>query len=91
MYLFSFDTQRNSRSQFLVMSVGGFIVTGLALVFAYQALPDGLQATRVARGAILFLASLTVFLEFPLVLLSFIRPNALPPVEVFDASPEVAP
>ncbi len=81
-YLFSYDSQRNSRRQFLIMSLSGFAVTGIAVWAVYAALPDGQLATRVARGAVLFLAFLTVVLEFPLVLWSLAR-STIPPVEVF--------
>ncbi|UCE85026.1 MAG: hypothetical protein JSU66_11795 [Deltaproteobacteria bacterium] len=81
-YLFSYDSRRNSRRQFLVMSVGGFIVTGLAVWIAYAWLPDDQLASRVARGLVLFLASLGVFIEFPLVFWALLRPT-LPPVETF--------
>lgn len=81
-YLFSYDSQHNSRRQFLIMSLGGFAVTGIAVWAVYALLPDGQLATRVARGAVLFLALLTVVLEFPLVLWSLARPT-IPPVEVF--------
>ncbi len=87
-YLFSFDSKRNSRRQFLVMSFSGFAVTALAVWLAYGLLPGELLATRVARGAVAFLASLTVFLEIPIVLVSLLRPKALPPVEVFQATPK---
>ena len=83
-YLFSFDTKRNTRPQFLVMSFSGFAVTAIAVWFAYGVLPSDLLATRVARGAILFLTSLTVFIEIPIVIVSLLRPSALPPVEVFE-------
>jgi hypothetical protein len=81
-YLFSYDSQRNDRRQFLVMSLSGFAVTGIAVWAVYAVLPDGQLATRVARGAVLFLAFLTVVLEFPLVLWSLAR-STIPPVEVF--------
>ena len=81
-YLFSYDSKRNSRRQFVVMSLSGFAVTGVAVWAVYAVLPDGQLATRVARGAVLFLASFTVVLEFPLLLWSLARPT-LPPVEVF--------
>lgn len=81
--LFSFDSRANGRRQFLIMSFAGFAMTGLALVVVYNALPEGLLATRVARGAVLFLTALTVVLEFPLVVWSLLRSD-LPPVETFD-------
>ncbi len=82
-YLFSYDVKKDGRGTFLAMSFGGFAVTGAALVVAYGMLPAELLATRVARGSVAFLASLTVLLEFPLVLVSLVRHQSLPTVEVF--------
>jgi len=81
-YLFSYDSKRNSRRQFVLMSLSGFAVTGIAVWAAYALLPDGQLATRVGRGAVLLLASFTLVLEVPLLLWSLARPT-LPPVEVF--------
>ena len=85
-FVFSFDSKKNSRGQFLIMSAGGFIATGLALWAVYGLLPDAQLATRVARGGVLFLAFLGVILELPLVAWSLLRSD-LPPVETFR--PEV--
>ncbi len=74
--LFTFDSRRSTLAQFLIMSIGGFLVTGLFLLLVYWVLPDGLLATRVARGSILFLASLTVLLEFPLVAIGVLQGRA---------------
>ena len=81
-YLFSYDSARNSRKQFLAMSLAGFVVTALAIIVAYGPLAEPLQSARVARGAIAFLASLTVFIEIPLLVFSFFS-SKLPPVETF--------
>ncbi len=81
-YLFSFDSRGNSRRQFVVMSFTGFVVTGLVVAFVFGVLPGDLLATHVARGVVVVLASLTVFLEFPLVVWSLFRASP-PPVEVF--------
>lgn len=83
-YLFSFDSRHNTRKQFLAMSFGGFVVTGLAVWCAYGALSEPLQAARVARGVIMFLATLTVLLEFPLVIWSLVA-SSIPPVETFES------
>lgn len=80
--IFSFDSKANSRGQFLVMSFSGFAMTGVALAVVYGALPDGLLASRVARGSVLFLTALTVLVELPLVIWSLVRKD-LPPVEAF--------
>lgn len=85
--LFSFDSKANGRRQFLVMSFSGFAMTGAALGVVYGLLPDGLLATRVARGAVLFLTALTVLVEFPLVIWALIRDD-LPPVETFSVPGE---
>ena len=82
--LFSFDSRHNSRTQFLAMSFSGFAMTGIALLVVYGLLPEGQLATRVARGAVLLLTSLTVFLEFPLVVWSLARSD-LPPVETLES------
>lgn len=76
-FLFSFDAKRNSLRQFLVMSVGGFVVTGLLVWAFYTFLPDHLLASRVARGVVLFQAFLGVVLELPLVALALAK-GAIP-------------
>ncbi len=87
--LFSFDSRRNDRRQFAAMSLSGFVVTAVAVWFVYGVLPDELLASRVARGATLVLASLTVFIEFPLLAAGLIT-GRIPPVEAFDTG-SVAP
>ena len=77
---FVYDSKANSRGQFLVMSFGGFIVTGFIAWFYLTGLPADLLATRVAHGSILFLVGLGVFLELPLVLYSLVT-NKVPPVD----------
>jgi len=67
-FIFRFESQPNSLRQFVVMSLGGFVMTALLVAAAYLYLPDGLLATRVARGAVLFLAALGITLELPLFL-----------------------
>jgi hypothetical protein len=74
--MFSYDAEHSSLAQFLVMSVGGFVVTGFFLWLAYGVLPDDWLASRVARGIVLFQASLTVLLEFPLVAIALFRGHA---------------
>jgi hypothetical protein len=83
--LFSFDSRRNDRRQFLVMSIGGFIVTAAAAAFVYAGLSPGLLATRVARGGVGVLVFLAIFVESPLVVWALLRSD-LPPVDVFAVS-----
>jgi hypothetical protein len=80
--LFRFDSRSNDRRQFLVMSFSGFAVTAIAIAIVYGALPDGLLATRVARGGVVFLTALTIVLEVPLVFWALLRDD-LPPVDGF--------
>ncbi len=79
-FLFSFDSKRNDLRQFLVMSFSGFAMTALVVWAFYAFLPDGLLATRVARGIALVGAFLTVFIELPLVGYALLG-RGLPPVE----------
>ena len=80
-FVFNFDSRASSRRQFLIMSFAGFAATGVGLWFAYALLPSELLATRVARGAIVFLAFLGVVLEVPLVVYSLVS-RKVPPVGV---------
>jgi hypothetical protein len=90
-FLFSFDTRTSTLRQFLVMSVGGFVVTGALLLVVYRVLPEPLFATRVARGLALFLASLTVLLEFPLVAVALLTGRAPAQAAVLDPPPGTPP
>lgn len=81
--LFSFDTEANSKGQFAAMSLGGFIVTAAAMLFAYLSLPDGYMATRVARGGVTLLAAITVFVEVPLLVYGLIARRLPGVVAVF--------
>jgi hypothetical protein len=85
-FLFSFDSRRNSQTQFVVMSLSGFAVTGVALWVAYGLLPDGDFAVRILRGMVVFSASLTLLLEVPLLTISLVRGSILAQAEVFPAS-----
>lgn len=77
---FVYDSQKNSRPQFLLMSIMGFIPTGIAVWLFYSYLPEGELATHVARGIVLFLVLLGVVLELPLVIWALVRKD-LPPID----------
>lgn len=66
-FLFEIDADNEVRP-FTIMSLGGFAVTVAGILFVYTQLPGELLATRVVRGIVVFLASLTLFLEVPLLL-----------------------
>jgi hypothetical protein len=90
-FLFSFDSQGNSQRQFAIMSLSGFAVTALSLYVAYGLLPEAQLATRMARGLVVFGASLTVLLEVPLLVISLLRGSILSRVEVFPTREAQAP
>ncbi len=77
---FVYDSKLNSRPQFLLMSIMGFIPTGIAVWLFYSYLPEGELATHVARGIILILVALGLVLELPLVVWALVRKD-LPPID----------
>lgn len=64
-FLFRFDSDRNTRAQFLIMSLGGFLASGLAIAILLWVLPLGTLAARVAMGLVVAGVVATVILEFP--------------------------
>lgn len=81
-FIFGFDARQNSVRQFLVMSLGGFLVTGLAVWACYALLPDELLASRVARGVAMLLAVAGVVLELPLVVAALVTRSIPAPADV---------
>lgn len=65
-FLFSFDSRRNDRRRFILMSLSGFAATGIFLVVFALWLPMDRLAGKVGMGIALTLAALTVIIEFPL-------------------------
>ena len=88
--LFSFDPRANSVRQFALMSLGGFAVTGVAVLAANFLLPTDELAGRVARGGIFVLAGITLFVEVPLLLYGLARGRIPAVVAVFRAGPETS-
>ena len=81
-FLFDLDSRRNSREQFLAVSLWGFFASGVYLVLFVVLLPLERLAGQVAMAIALFLAALTVIIEFPLAWRVY-RGHPLPPVEIF--------
>jgi hypothetical protein len=79
-FLFSFDSRASTRRQFIALSLGGWTATALVVWFVYAFLPDGLFASRVARGVVAANVALVVLLEIPLVLYSLLT-GRVPPVD----------
>lgn len=65
-FLFSYDAERNSRGQFLLMSLAGFVATALFVVAFLLWMPQDQAAGRIALRGALVLAGLTVIIEFPI-------------------------
>lgn len=64
-FLFKFDSDRNNRSQFLGMSMGGFIASGLVLVILAFLLSLQFWADRIALGLTVLGVIATFILEVP--------------------------
>jgi hypothetical protein len=67
-FLFSYDAERNTRRQFLVMSLAGFAATAIFVVGFLLWMPQDQQAGRIALRGALLLAGLTVVIELPIFL-----------------------
>lgn len=65
-FLFSYDSERNTPRQFLIMSLAGFVATALFVAGFVLWMPQGQQAGRIALRGALVLAGLTVIIEFPI-------------------------
>ncbi len=87
-FLFSFDSRRNTRRQFLVMSFAGWAATLACVWIACALLPPDLFAARVARGVVMANALLVVVIEVPLVAFSLFT-GRVPPVET-QAAPRAS-
>lgn len=64
-FLFKFDVVRNSRRQFLWMSMGGFIASGIIVAFLLAVLSFDRLADQVAIGLTAAGVLATFILEFP--------------------------
>lgn len=65
-FLFAYDAERNTRGQFLVMSLAGFTATALFVAAFLLWMPQDELAGRIALRGALILAGLTVIIEFPI-------------------------
>ena len=64
-FLFRFDSDRNTREQFLRMSWGGFIASGISIVVLLLVLPLDTWAARVALLLVAAGVAATLILEVP--------------------------
>jgi hypothetical protein len=65
-FLFSYDAERNTRGQFLVMSLAGFAATALFVLGFLLWMPRDQVAGRIALRGALILAGLTAVIELPI-------------------------
>ncbi len=78
--LFTYQASNNNRSQFLLMSLGGFIATAMLVWFSYSQLADDQFASRIVRGYSLVQVFLALVLELPLVVWAIVAKD-LPPLD----------
>jgi hypothetical protein len=78
--LFVYSSKGNSKKQFMLMSICGFIATGIVVLVSFFVLPDDYLASHVARGYSLIQVLLAVVLEFPLVAWALVG-KSLPPID----------
>ena len=78
--LFTYQASNNNRSQFLLMSLGGFIATATLVWFSYTQLADDHFARRIVRGYSLVQVFLALVLELPLVVWAIVA-KELPPLD----------
>jgi F0F1-type ATP synthase assembly protein I len=64
-FLFRFDSDRNTREQFLRMSWGGFLASGVSIVLLLLVLPLDAWSGRVAFGLVAAGVAATLILEVP--------------------------
>jgi hypothetical protein len=82
-FLFSYDAEKNTRNQFLVMSLAGFAATALFVAAFLAWMPQDQQAGRIALRGGLILAGLTVIIELPNFFTALFR-NKVPRTGLFD-------
>lgn len=64
-FLFNFDSDRNGREQFLLMSCGGFIASGIVVVLFLALLPLPSLSSLIALGLTIAGVIATAALEVP--------------------------
>lgn len=89
-FLFRFDNVRNSRAQFISMSLGGFVSSILVVVFLGAALPRELPASWIALGLIGVGVLATFIIEVPM-FLGVVRGGPMPTGAAFVSPPGTPP
>jgi hypothetical protein len=90
MFLFRFDNVRNSRAQFISMSLGGFASSILVVAFLVSALPWNLLASWIALGLVAAGVLATFIIEVPM-FLGVVRGGPMPTGTAFVSPPGTPP
>jgi hypothetical protein len=90
LFLFRFDNVRNSRAQFISMSLGGFASSILAVAFLVIALPWNLLASWIALGLVAAGVLATFIIEVPM-FLGVVRGGPMPTGDAFVSPPGTPP
>jgi len=90
LFLFRFDNVRNSRAQFISMSLGGFTSSILVVAFLLLALPWGLLASWIALGLTAAGVLATFIIEVPM-FLGVVRGGPMPTGAAFVSPPGTPP
>jgi len=86
LFLFRFDNVRNSRAQFISMSLGGFASSILVVAFLVAALPWGLLVSWIALGLTAAGVLATFIIEVPM-FLGVVRGGPMPTGAAFVSPP----
>lgn len=84
LFLFVYSSTANSKQQFLLMSMSGFVMTAVVAWIAFAGLPDDYLATHVVRGFSLIQVFLGVVIEMPLLVWALLG-KQLPPIDKISA------
>ena len=90
LFLFRFDNVRNSRGQFISMSLGGFISSILVVAFLAAALPRDLLASWIALGLVGLGVLATFVIEVP-EFIGVVRGGPMPTGAAFVSPPGTPP
>lgn len=85
LYLFGFPKEQNTRLQFIVMALGGFMATAAGLYVVFTFLPSGWPATHMVQGLGLLLLTIILILEVPGFILGIVSYEKLPSVDVLKS------
>ena len=86
-YLFGFRNDENTKLQFLLMAIGGFIATSIVFLLLIPLLPQDALAVRIFRSLVIIEIIVTTLLEVPGLIWGMISYKTLPSVNVLPETP----